>query len=146
MNELGDDAMLKRKRLLLILGSLAAVLLAGYGTLRLTAPRHHITEETFQAIQEGMTEKEVETILGAKAGVYTSRCQTGAYPVGRCGDPVVGCDLMRGCPGKEWVTEGISVYVLFDEHDRVARTHKGIGVLTGNESFLAKLRRWLGIR
>ena len=68
----------KRKRLLLMLACLAAVLLAGYGTLRLTAARHNITDESIQAIQEGMTEKEVETVLGGRAGVYTSRCQSAA--------------------------------------------------------------------
>jgi len=51
---------MKRKRLLLILGCLAGVLLAGYSTLWLTASRQHITEENIQAIKMGMTEAEVE--------------------------------------------------------------------------------------
>jgi hypothetical protein len=57
---------MKHKRLLLILGGLAAVLLAGYGTLRLTAPRPKLTLENIEAIDDGMTEQEVEKILGRR--------------------------------------------------------------------------------
>ena len=64
---------MKHKRLLLILGCLMSVLLAGYVTLRLSAPRHRITADNIQAIRAGMTAKEVEEILGAPPGYYCSR-------------------------------------------------------------------------
>ena len=54
---------MKHKRLLLFFGCLAAVLLAGYGTLRLTAPRHRITPENIRSIKRGMTEKEAEELM-----------------------------------------------------------------------------------
>jgi len=133
---------MKRKRLLLIFGCLAAVLLAGYATLWLTAPRHRITKESYDAIQIGMTEQEVEAVLGARAGVHTSRCDTGSYGIGRCGDPMLGKDIKAG---KEWVTEAVSVYIFFDENGRVARKCSGTGVAHENESFLCKVRRWLGM-
>jgi hypothetical protein len=134
-----------RKRLLLMLGCVASLLLAGFVTLGLTAPKHRITRENFDDIREGMTEKEVEAILGARAGVYSSLCQTGVYPIGRCGDPVLGIDLGKSRGGKEWVTKAFSVYVLFDENGRVAKTYGGDGLLNENGSFLDKFRRWLGM-
>jgi len=140
----------KRKRLLLIFASLAAVLLAGYGSLRLTAPRHRITEENFEAIQKGMTEEEVEAILGVPAGVYVSGARTGWYRLseGR-GFSLKGPVLIWLFGGnewvaKEWVAKEISVVVWFHKDGRVAQTCKG-WTESGNEPFLAKLRRWLGM-
>ena len=138
---------MKRKRLLPIFGCLAAMLLAGYVVLRLTTPSHRISAESFEAIQIGMTEQEVEAILGAGAGVHTSRCDTGSY-FGRCGDPVLGMDMTKRqgvLRGKEWVTEDVSIYIFFDKNGLVARKCSGTGEPHGDESFLGKLRRWLGM-
>jgi len=150
---------MKRKRLLLIVGCLAAVLLAGYATFRLTAPRHRITIESFQAIREGMTELEVEAVLGAPAGVYSTEAQTGFYlPKFRISWPAkwiyasdadifirTGSDLIEKQGGKEWVGEELSIYICFNEGGRVLESRSGQVPPTRNESFLAKLRRWLGI-
>ena len=149
---------MKRKRLLLIVGCLAAVLLAGYATFRLTAPRHRITIESFQAIREGMTELEVEAVLGAPAGVYSTEAQTGFYlPKLRSSCPArwiyasdadfigTGSDLIERQGGKEWVGEELSIYICFNEGGRVLESRSGQVPPTRNESFLAKLRRWLGI-
>jgi hypothetical protein len=134
-----------RKRLLMIPGCVASVLFAGFVTLWLTAPKHRITKENFDAIRKGMTEEEVEAILGARAGAYSSLCQTGAYPIGRCGDPVLGIDLRKSRGGREWVTEEFSGYVLFDESGRVATMYSGYGNRNENRTFLDKFRRWLGM-
>ena len=81
-----------------------------------------------------MTEKEVEIILGAPAGNYSSL------------DSLEAADLL-GCydrPGdKKWVSDKICVAVRFDAAGKVTtfdyyRYH--------NNSFLAKLRRWLGMK
>jgi hypothetical protein len=55
---------MKRKRLLLTVGFLALLLLGGYVTLRLATPRHRITKENIDAIEFGMTEREVEVFSG----------------------------------------------------------------------------------
>jgi outer membrane protein assembly factor BamE (lipoprotein component of BamABCDE complex) len=141
-----------RKRLLILLVCLISVLLAGYVTLRLTAPRHRITEENFAAIQKGMTEEEVEAILGAPAGVYGSGDKTGNYFVRITRIPREGftfrsgLDLIRTRGGKEWVGEAISVYIIFDETGGVKEALGGFFLHNVPESFLAKLRRWVGIQ
>jgi hypothetical protein len=143
-----------RKRLLLILGCLASMLLAGYVTLRLTAPRHRITKETIEKIQKGMTEEEIEAVFGVPAGVYGKGALTGVYAVAPPpGTPQLlgltgkhfGLELIVFERGKEWVGEDVCVYCRFDEASRVQEIHRGNVVPGGNESFLAKLRRWLGI-
>jgi hypothetical protein len=53
------------------------VLLAGYATLWLTAPRHRITAKNIEAIQEagargGITKGKIEEIFGVPAGNYSS--------------------------------------------------------------------------
>lgn len=115
---------MKCKRLLLIFGCLTAVLLAGYVTLRLTAPPHRFTYEDFKALRLGMTEADVETVLGAKAS------------------------CIRNPRAKEWYGEGYSAFVFFDEAGRIEHIGGGNDVnLNGpvRDSFLAKLRRWLGM-
>ena len=64
---------MKRKHLLLILVCLAVMLLAGYATLRLTAPNHRITRKNLKAIEFGMAEREVEEIFGVPAGDYSAK-------------------------------------------------------------------------
>jgi len=151
---------IKRKRLLLVFGCLAGVLLAGYATLRLTAPRHEINEKNIEAIKRGMTEEKVVAILCAPAGVYSAKAGTGHYPIFATlemgqkipfiihGDGTVyfeGKGLISEWGGKEWVGEEICIYVRFDENGRVTETLKGLVFPQWDESFLAKLRRWLGM-
>ena len=137
-----------RKRLLLILGCVASVLLAGYVTLRLTAPRHYLFSKNFDSIQKGMTEDEVEAILGARAGAHVEGALTGSYRVD--GKNKEGWDLIKERGGKEWLGDDVCIYIRFDEEGRVAESHRTTYysmVFTNNldESFLRKLRRWLGM-
>jgi hypothetical protein len=138
--------MSRRKRLLLIFGCLAAVLLAGYGTLRLTAPKYHrITEKNFEKIQKGMTEEEVEALLGTRAGVYSPQ-KTGSYfTIKHPWSMPSGLWLIQKYGGKEWVGKEIGIYVLFDRTGRVTESLRGTVREDGDESFLTKLRRWLGM-
>ena len=142
--------MMRHKRLLLIFGCLAAVLLAGYVTLRLTAPRHRITPENIRAIKKGMTEQEAEEILGAPAGDYSSaknrewfvdtinfRDGTGStIPLFSLSD------LVEKRGGKFWVGDEAIIWVSFDEAGQATEMY---GSVFPNESLLAKLRRWLGM-
>lgn len=111
-----------RKRLLLILGCLAVVLLAGYVALRLTAPNHQVRLENFEKIKLRMTEEEVEAILGVPASFYAPA---------------------PGALNKKWVTQGFCISVLF-------RNGQVTGIIRGSdggsEPFLDKLRRCLGIQ
>jgi outer membrane protein assembly factor BamE (lipoprotein component of BamABCDE complex) len=152
---------MKRKRLLLILICLASVLLSGYLALRLMSlSNDKITQENFDKIKLGMTENEVEALLGGPAGVYTFKAITGQYSVrgGRQRDVMIdesrwtlgrgfailsGLDLIKEKGGKEWVAEEYAVFVRFDEHGRVVESEWSWFGVIENESFLARLRRWL---
>ena len=104
---------MKRTRLLLFLGCLASVLLAGYGTLWLTNSKHRITEENIRAVKIGMTEKEVEELLGVPAGVYAPGAATGLYPFPMSCLVTPGLDMARSGrwkPGKEWVAKDVSIF------------------------------------
>jgi HAMP domain-containing protein len=68
-----------RKRVLLTLALLAAVLLGGYLVLWVTAPRQRINAATTAQVRAGMTEREVEHLLGGPAGDY----RTGAVTLDR---------------------------------------------------------------
>jgi hypothetical protein len=124
---------MKHKRLLLFLGCLAAVLLAGYATLRLTARQHRITRENVQVIEKGMTEDQVEVILGAPAGDYSSKRRFQFRHV-----------LAKRWSGKFWGSDEAAIWVHFDEAGPVTKVVYGLTEPV-NESFLAKLRRWLGM-
>jgi hypothetical protein len=136
---------MKCKRLLLILACVAAILLAGYGTLRLTAPPHRITWESIERIQEGMSEANVECILGVPAGDYSSTEHGATFVLGEGGyrrQVVQGRDLLQG-GAKVWVGDRGAVWLTFDASKRVSGIR--IGLVESEESFLDKLRRWLGM-
>ena len=140
---------MKHKRLLLIFGCVAAVLLAGYVTLRLTAPKQHrITRENIDKIHKGMTEEAVEAVFGVPAGAYGKDGGTGAYAImgPNVSRAMIGLDLIKRQGGKEWVGEDCALYIRFDDAGCVQEMHVGFGQPGGgHESFLDKLRRWLGI-
>jgi hypothetical protein len=129
-----------RKRLLLMLGCVAAVLLAGYMTLRLTGPRHRITEENIKLIKKGMTEEEVEAILGSKAG---------SIPDGTLHAPnSLTVDSIDTRSSKHWVGKDVDVSVGFDADGRVTSVTQ-LFILDRSdrpETILDKLRRWLGMQ
>ena len=109
---------MKRKHLLLMLACLAAVLLAGYVTLRVTASKQHrITWETVQAIQKGMTEEDIKAFLGVEAGDYSSKKYGGKFyeiPGGKfpgTAPGIKGYDLVKEWGGKFWVSDEAAVWV-----------------------------------
>jgi hypothetical protein len=146
-DESDEDMMLKRKLVLLVLGCLALVLMAGYVTLWLTASRHRITQENLNKIQKGMTEKQVEAMLGARPGDYSSG-QTVVF-FAEAKDPGIinlfePADLVKERGGKCWVADDAALWLRFDDGGHVTEVDFGM-TWPGNESFLAKLRRWLGM-
>src|SRR4051812_36385292 len=60
-----------RKQLLLLVVLFAVVVLAAYVSGALTMRTHRITKGSVQQIEEGMTEQEVEAMLGVPAGNYS---------------------------------------------------------------------------
>ena len=128
---------MKRKRVLLIFGCLAGVLLAAYAT-GLFPRWHRITNENIGAIRDGMTEREVEAILGAPAGDYSSGTSELALMARRM-------DRESWNSGaKIWVSDEAGIYIRFDERGKaVIRMSSSGGRAT--ESFFTKLRHWLGM-
>jgi hypothetical protein len=139
---------MKRKRLLLIVGCLAAVLLAGYVTLWLTAPKQHrITQENISRIHKGMTEEAVEAVFGVPAGVYGKDGGSGGYFIPGVSWNISGQELIKRQGGKEWVGEDCALYVRFDDVGCVQEMRGSVFVQRDgrHESFLDNLRRWLGM-
>ena len=127
---------MRRKRLLLIVGCLTAMLLATYGILRLTAPRPKLTLDNMEAIEDGMTLQEVEKILGAPAGNYSSLRDAEAADLPQCYDK----------PGdKNWVDDQMWLGVRFDEAGNVKARYYYPHRRNQNGTYLDSLRRWLGL-
>jgi hypothetical protein len=87
-------------------------------------PGGNITRRNFERIKVGMKEKEVEDILGPK-GDYSS-----------------GIELAG--PAPQWMTNNALVWVWFDSERRVISKDFVVPHLV-QESFLGKLRGWLGL-
>src|SRR5262245_54552616 len=68
--EAKEISMISMKRKLKWLAIVLAVLLLGFGTALLLWPRDRITAESWKQIQIGMSEKEVEDILGKRGLKY----------------------------------------------------------------------------
>jgi hypothetical protein len=140
---------MKRKPPLMFLGCIAAVLLALFWMLPLKTSRNDkITLESREKIRVGMTEQEVEAILGGPAGVYAPVRNTGEYCVssGFTSSSVAmvsGKSLIQRQGGKEWVGETTAIFVQFDQNSKVSTFMAGLAI--PNESFFTKLRRWLGM-
>jgi hypothetical protein len=130
-----------RKRLLLLLGCVLAVLAAGWLALWLTAPKQRVNLASFEQIRPGMGEGEVERILGPPA-------ETGEPPPGQerfaaVGGEGQGVRKVRILVTKRWTGEGGTILVSFGEGRTVV--DREFYDPEGGKGFLTRLRRWLGI-
>jgi hypothetical protein len=128
--------------LLLLLGCVFAVLVIAHLLFRLTASSQRINEESFDDIQSGMTEGEVEAVVGAPAGIYapTPRKDGAALVTDLYTN---NCDTVWGpVVPKRWQGKRGILVVVFDPGGRVV--DKFFAPWESDESLLAKLRRWLG--
>jgi hypothetical protein len=125
-----------RMRLLLLLVAVALVLLGSYLTLWRTGPKHRISRESFARIQAGMTEQEVEAVLGVPAGDYA----TARVAIAECYDLRVPAAAVQ----KQWTGDQGTILVFFYPADKVC-VFRFFQVARVDESFLDKARRWLGL-
>jgi hypothetical protein len=135
----------------MLLVAVALMLLGGAGVaVWLRAPRHHITAENVKRIKEGMTQQEVEAIVGAPAGNYAAGRSFAVYLAGpsapRWGqrwestkDRGLG-DLHAA----EWLGDEAAVEVWFAQDGRACVVVPGV-VVRLKDPFVNKLRRWLGL-
>lgn len=130
-----------RKRIPILLGGILAILLAGWLMLWMTRPpEHHINSDGFGKLRKGMTESEVEAVLGVPAGDYaTGPIRLNVNVLGYIPDTY----FVFRVAEKKWVGNEAIIEVWF-ENGRVEHT-RIMGVFVRSESFPAKLRRWLGL-
>jgi hypothetical protein len=132
MREGPRDAMFNRRRLL-ILVVLGVWMLNVALTLRIPTSQPRIYIENAQRIRRGMTEEEVQRILGCAPGTYTKRAIDQAV-------------RLRNGPlmtGKLWATDDTAIEVVFDSNGRVIRTSVETSRLSP-PTFWEKLRQFLG--
>lgn len=133
-----------RKPRRLILAVLGAAFLTTLVVFWITAPRHPIGRDGCEAIQLGMTEREVEAILGGPAGDYTSGRPLVVVPA-KPGPFLTAAEGRLISYVRFWKGDAGEVSVGFDRDGQVSC--KRFDELTSApESLLAKLRRWLGIK
>lgn len=127
-----------KERLLLILLCIGCLALVSfYVCIWLSGPGHQITEERFARIKAGMTEKEVESILGVPPGDYETKKRM-PLPTRDLFVPTVPCET------KVWEGNGLIITIWFDAGGKVF--YSRIGGWSSDESteiFLDKLRRLL---
>lgn len=113
---------------------LGLVALAGAGALVIYfQPQPRIDRETLDRITPGMTEREVERLIGAPAGKYCDFQPTDTR-----------VQQVKGDYKKEWVGNDLIICVGFSEGYVVG---KGLGYVTGSvpkASWWERMTSWLG--
>jgi hypothetical protein len=101
-----------------------------------SAARHNITRQSLGEIMPGLTEPAVEQLLGGPAGDYSG----GKVTVGAL-------DLVMpvGATTKEWIGDDVAIIVCFDAGGRVLFAQPLEMFPVPRESFLERLRHWLGL-
>lgn len=139
-----------RRRLLLMVLGIALLTLLGAGLLAcLTNRGHRISRESYNQIKAGMTEQELEGLLGGPAGDYTN----GRYQVGYIAEPCSLCDealyaeISEIRSSRDWTGFQGLVSVGLNERGRVVekRYFPVCPVDPVGETLLARFRRWLGL-
>ncbi len=130
------QAMSRRKRVLLWLAVLVA--LAGVGLVGLrcaTAPKHRLTAESAAQVRRGMTQAEVEAILGAPPGDHTGgRAFLWHHPMSGHGQiPVT------------WISAEVVVTAYFDDRSGLVAHCNTQPTILAQRPLFDRLRRWLGL-
>jgi SmpA / OmlA family len=136
-----------RKRLIVLLVGLTFLLLGGSLAIRLIIPIHRINEDNIKRIKEGMSESEVEALLGAPPGDSSAGGRVvhyadgGTHPFMRMEGPGLKFFKMAKLHAVEWVGDVAAVKVWFDASQRVFKVVPGRVI--GEYTFLDRLRRLL---
>jgi hypothetical protein len=104
-----------------------------------------VRPETAERLEVGMTEGEIEAILGGPAGDYRTRNDIG-YFFGLVGGYSNTLHELDKATEKQWNTDQYSVLVFFDPHGKAARIY-GAGAYkppSMPELLLSKIKRLLG--
>jgi len=124
----------------------ACVGLAVFWGVRLLTPRHCINRENFEKIQIGMSQEEVESLLGAPPGDYTrgSLLVLAQEPSKNINWVVPPWDLTWG--DARWIGKDAAVAVWLDPQKCVTKTEFAVVICFNAETtFLDKFRGWLGL-
>lgn len=106
--------------------AVAGLAVGGFLVWCLVPPAPGVTVDNYHRLRPGMTEVEVERILGEPGNDDVLHRE---FP----GEPVKGV--------KGWYGKGITILVTFDEQGHVTRVY-GLGV---GPTFLTRVRGWLGL-
>jgi len=126
---------MRRHHGILIAVSLVAVVPAGL--FWSTLPRHAISKQNIAMIRPGMTQKQVEALLGGPPGDYgpesvASESHGISIPLPSERD-------------EAWIAGFTAVSVRFGEDGRVVSVQE-FARLVGEETWTEKVQRWLGVR
>jgi hypothetical protein len=135
-----------RKWVLYGVGSLVCLLLLTDLIPRFLAPTHRINRESYDFLRGGMTEEEVEEILGVPAGNYNTvhvsefPCLSGL----QLPKPKVCGQITAVTVWKEWKGNDAIVEIGFDSGGKLIFGFYR-PVFRPDESFLEKLHRWFSL-
>lgn len=109
-----------RRGLMIAALLIGVVLLGAVVALWLTRPRHNITQEAFDAIEFGMNERKVETLVGVPAGDYRTGEVSFVKLTTRL-DFACGPERVNRVPTtvREWHGDAGSLLVTFDQRGGV---------------------------
>jgi len=123
-----------------------AVLLLGFGTALLLWPRDRITAESWEKIEIGMTENQVEEILGGPGmslDEWEVFIKTMKFPFSELTEPNNGWWIGDAKACKYWTSQRGCMQVNFDPQGNVSGKAFWRS-LEPSPSFIDRLRDWLG--
>ena len=123
-----------RKRALFVIAGLTLAMISGFVGLLFLLPDPPVSTARFAKVQKGMTQAEVEELLGGPPGDYQTGRGSGMFVIDFLspGDSV----------SKEWTGDDGVALVAFDRSGRVV-TCQFFESARRDWSLLAKLRHWL---
>jgi hypothetical protein len=133
--------MRKFRRLLLVsLGLLACLFIGFVAFLWLTDPKDRVTFESWKRLSKGMSNAEVERILGRPPDEVEKIVSEARVDVSDKGAKEV---ALKWFWFKKWDGEKARIWVIFGDNDADAVQRFAGDHFVIEESFLDKLRRWL---
>jgi hypothetical protein len=135
----------RRRNLLVALAIAGVGLGVGAAWMGLAPLQPRINEDAYEQIRAGMTQTDVEALLGAPPGDYCSDELTAAFSRVICIKSRV---FEHDADGREvtWGADGASLTVCFSACGTVAAKHYAVRTVGGRIPLSAweRIRRWLG--